>query len=905
MALAAMLLPADDEEMATGFVGRAVELGRLAEALRTAGSGVPCIVHVHGAAGIGKTTLVRHFLAAQQGLAVLEASGDENETELPYGVLSQLTGEACPAERDAIAAGAGLLEHLGRLQDDGPVVLVLDDVQWADMLSLSAVTFALRRLRADQVLSIVIARDRAEAALPNGLRRLLQDDRTVRLSLGGLSAADLRAFGGPALSGAAAERLCAFTGGNVLHARELMERLPVGALNDLTRPLPAPHGFAALILARFAACGTHTRDFVGAASVLATPCPVGRIGALAGTEPLAAFEEAAGAGLLEERTTELGLCAAFPHPLVQVAIYQGLGVVARHRFHARATGQVTSELERLHHRVRAAAGPSPELADDLAAFARKEQRTGQWSSAGTHFVQAARLVDEPARRAGLIGEAVGPLVHAGRVEEAAELTRTLPPECPPEVRCFAQGVLAQVAGRSLQATRLLTEAWDRTDTTTDPGLAVRTAEQLAILTMMSSDAAEATKWAERALSATSAGLDTRIVRSVQVLALAALGFPEKALETTAHLPSAQTATPEGRDLLVGRGTVRSWAGDLDGAIGDLAGLLRGADRLSAFQRVVVHAHLGHALHLRGEWDDAVIHGEISTILAEEGDQVWMAGGARGLAALVPAKRGEWATAEHHVAEGHRAAGEILASRFYVAVAEGWLSASRGDSDRVLRVLLPILDLGARNGIDEPGSLDWRDLLSDALLSAGEIGKAEQILEPFERRALDRGRHMSLVRVWRAKGNLLAARQDFSGAAEAFERGVREAQRSPVPFDKAWLDLDYGCFLRRHGSRNAAAERLETAQRTFATLRASPYLERCGRELAACGGAAGMTSRPWNLTAREQAVARLVATGKSNQRTARELMLSVKTIEYHLGHVYAKLGVTNRAELAARFAAGGP
>lgn len=896
--------------MATTFVGRAAELDLLGEILQQVRAGTPRLVFVDGSAGVGKTTLVRRFLSVQSDLSVLAASGDDSEAELPYGMLSQLTEEPCPADRDTITAGIGLLERLGRLQDKGPIAVVLDDIQTADVSSLQAVTFVLRRLRADRVLSILTARELSEAAIPVGLRKLLQDERTTRIRLDGLTVADLRAFGRSAcdvaLSGAAAERLRTFTQGNPLHAGELMEHLSPEVLNDLTHPLPAPRGYASLVLARFAACGQAARDFVAAASVLFLPCPIDQIAKLAQTEPLAALDEAARAGLLEESHTRSGLGATFPHPLVQASIYQGLGVSARHRLHTQAAEFATRDLDRFHHRVRAATGPDLELALELDAFAQGEQRAGLWSTAGTHLTQAANLVQDVRQRARLIGEAIGTLVHAGRVEEAAELAHTLPAECPQQVRSFAEGVLAQIEGRSGEASRLLLDAWNRTDPAIDPALAVRTAEQLAIVTMMAADSAQATLWADRALTGPVAGIDTGIVRGMQVLATAAMGFPDKALDLTAHLPPAAAAVrTEDRDLLVGRGTVRSWVGDLDGAIDDLTGLLRSAQQLSAFQRVVAHAHLGNALHLAGRWDDALVHGEISTTLADECDQVWMAGGARGLAALVPAKRGDWATAEHHVSEGWRAVGEITASRFYVAVAEAWLATSRGDPARVLRVLLPLFELTPQDGLEEPGVLDWRDLLSDAHLALGEVSLAQDCLESFEQRALARGREPSLTRVCRAKGNLLAVRKDLAAAADAFERGLRHAGRARVPFDTAHLGLDYGCFLRRHGSRKAAAARLEAAKRIFDTLRALPYLERCARELAACGRVARGPQHKWDLTARELAVAKLVATGLSNQQVGRELMLSVKTIEYHLGHVFAKSGVTNRAELAAQFAASGP
>ena len=86
------------------------------------------------------------------------------------------------------------------------------------------------------------------------------------------------------------------------------------------------------------------------------------------------------------------------------------------------------------------------------------------------------------------------------------------------------------------------------------------------------------------------------------------------------------------------------------------------------------------------------------------------------------------------------------------------------------------------------------------------------------------------------------------------------------------------------------------------LRARPYVERCEQELAACGLAPAKRSvfDPSRLTAQELAVARLVAVGMSNRQVAAELFISIKTVQFHLTHIYAKLGVSSRAELAAHF-----
>jgi DNA-binding NarL/FixJ family response regulator len=112
---------------------------------------------------------------------------------------------------------------------------------------------------------------------------------------------------------------------------------------------------------------------------------------------------------------------------------------------------------------------------------------------------------------------------------------------------------------------------------------------------------------------------------------------------------------------------------------------------------------------------------------------------------------------------------------------------------------------------------------------------------------------------------------------------------------------HGQILRRHGRRRAAADELTRARDAFADLGARPALERCERELVACGltPAKRGASAHADLTPQEQAVASLVASGRSNREVAAELLLSVKTVEVHLTRIYSKLGVSSRAQLAAR------
>ena len=124
----------------------------------------------------------------------------------------------------------------------------------------------------------------------------------------------------------------------------------------------------------------------------------------------------------------------------------------------------------------------------------------------------------------------------------------------------------------------------------------------------------------------------------------------------------------------------------------------------------------------------------------------------------------------------------------------------------------------------------------------------------------------------------------------------------MPFERALLELAYGQALRRQGKRRAAAAQLQAAQERLDILGARPYLERCRQELVACGLSPGdrRDFDPSRLTPQELAVARLVAAGSSNRQVAGQLFVSVKTVQFHLTHIYTKLGVSSRAELGALF-----
>ncbi len=681
------------------FVGRQPTLTSLRRRLEQARAGEPRLVLIEGPAGIGKTTLVRRFLEEAAERCVLRASGEEAEANLPFGVLAQLlaaapttppgpaaVGVAGEGTVDPLAAGAVLLDLLGELQRTDPVVVVVDDLHWADQPSLRALTFALRRLRVDRVLTLVLTREVADARLPEGLRRLLTDDQTLRLRLGGLEAEELRALSGRLghrpLSMWAAARLRAHTHGNPLHARALLEQIPAEAFVDPQVPLPAPRSFALLVLARLAACSADVQELVAAASVLGMRCRLHQAAALAKLDdPLPAVEQAVAAGLLVEQPATLTV--GFPHPLVHAAIYQQLGPARRAGLHTRAAGLSDDEPARLRHRVRAASGPDAALAADLARAGRRHTTVGAWASAAEQLATAARLASGRADHEQLTLEAIECQVLTGDIADPAGLTARLRTFRTTGWRSYILARLALVAGRLAETEVLLRDAWQRCDPATDPALGARIAGQLAGLCTLQLRGQDAADWADLALRLAPEQTATDLVHDVLLVGRGISGHADTALAAVATLPDPAVASVAELDTLLGRGLLRTWTDDLAGARQDLAGVLAAAHDQSVAFRLLAAAMLGQAEYRLGCWDDAVVHCDLAVSIAADADQTWFGPFYHAMACLVRAARGQWELATAHAEAAQLGAVPgYLAYIGYAATATAHLARARGQPEAV-------------------------------------------------------------------------------------------------------------------------------------------------------------------------------------------------------------------------------
>ncbi len=910
------------------IVGREADTARLQGALDAARAGHASVAVVTGPAGIGKTSLWRAVLSGTRGpsrqdVLVVVATGDEAETDLAHGVVDQLVRQAPLDDRtraalaagpgaDPVQVGAALVALVDELLLDHTLAVVVDDAQWADEASLRALTFAARRLEGDRVFLCVTCRDDATDRLPPGLLRLARAPG-VRLDLGALDLAAVgelarRAYGRPVAPRVAA-RLLAHTGGNPLHTRALLDELPLDVLASAEpSSLPVPRSYASLVLAQVARCGEGARDLVAALAVLGRPAPVPDVARVAGCgDPLAAVDELVACGLVELRTRPEGTVVAFPHGLVGASIAADLSPSRRSALHA-AAATATAGDEALGHRLAAALGPDADLVDTVRRRAGALIAAGAPVMAGRHLLAAAPLASAPDERAGLVALAAAHLSMAGAPVDG--LVDEVAAGRAGALRSCVLGRAALAAGDPGGAERLLVDAWERARTAA-PGddarpLAAPVADLLGILALHRQDAGAIVTWARRALEA---GSRSGLSATLGAHGLALEGrFAEAEAEMTGLL--AGDPAPELRaDALLGRGVVRVWANDLEGAAADLAAVDTDAGAPhSLLARVDVRSYRAEAAFRAGRWAEALDLAEsTASIVDDSGDPMFVAL-PHAVAVFVLAGLGRPTEAQAHLdaAWANVETTGLLPARLWSTHASLRLAVGVGDHDEVVRTG----DAVVADGLDAfpEGIHHWRAAYVDGLLALGRVDDAAAVASALADDVAQRADVSVAADAARAAGAVAAAQGDHAVAWQAFDAGLALDPVGSRPYERGRLELAAGAHQRRVGSRRAAAALLEQAMARFDALGAMPWVSRCAQEAAACGLRPRRRSVPAvgdeALTSQERLVARLVAQGGTNREVAAELVISTKTVEHHLGRVYAKLGLRSRTELAARLAADG-
>ena len=815
---------------------------------------------------------------------------------------------------EPVGVGARVLEVLEDLEQKAPVVIVVDDAHWADIDSLRTLLFLARRFVGERVLTVLAHRGEVPSRLPEGIHRMAggRTGKTIRLAplpvgeIQGLAAA----LGVQRLSARAARRLHTHTEGNPLYVTALFSpRCPRTAGEAGNRCSPRPTPSPIRIVARLDACSPSARRLIEAGAVLGTTTSLtlaARLGDV--PDPVDALDEAVEIGVLQVRREDAGVRdVTFSHPLVRAAVYEQLGPARRVQMHAMAAGLVDDTASALRHRVMAVNPPDPVLVADLDSFARHEASLGAWAASAWALVEGSRLSPERPDRERRLLQAVDAMIGAGDLLQAEAFAQETVAFAPGPLRNAALGYLAVLRGQADDAERLLHAAWDSARSTADAALRAAVAQRLALHNVGRLRGTDVVEWARRSIELSTTTDPVRV--EAQALLGLGLGWQGQLQEGLRAYGSVldeladDRASPPPERVRMAQGWLRLVGDDVAGAHQSLATTAPTALRAGSV-RIAVWSYvwLARAGFLLGRWDEAAADADRAVALLEESGHAWLRPLARFAAAAVPAARGEWAAAEEHARGAAARSTDYELMVVAAAMAQAQVPAAQGDHDGVLRALQPIVALTDRRGVDEPGFWPWQELYGDALVGAGRVDEADAFLRAHEEAAAERGRGSMIAGLARVRGRVEAAHGRLPAAEAAFGKALAELGQLPLPFQHALVELAYGQVLRRAGQRRAAADHLQAAHDEMAALRARPYLERCERELAACGLAPAKRSDfdPSRLTGQELAVARLVAVGMSNRQVASELFVSIKTVQFHLTHIYAKVGVGSRAELAAHF-----
>ncbi len=903
------------------LLGREQERQKIGQVLAQARSGASAALALVGEPGIGKTALLDYAAGQATGMLLLRARGIESEAQIPFGSLLELIRPALvlldqiPAPQaaalesalalrpgsaqDRFAVGAATLSLLAAYAEQGPVAVLVDDAQWLDGSSAQALLFAFRRLMADSVAVLVAVRD--------GEPSLLDGADLPMLRLTGLTSDEAGALM-PGLAAESARRLHLATAGNPLALLELAA--------DAADVVLAPEGAPVLVSAGISSAFLHRAGQLDQAArqalVLAAASDTGDLATLNRAAArldidLAALAAAENAGLL---TLHAGT-VEFRHPLARSAVYADAPAEQRRAAHrALAAALPDRDVDRrAWHLAAATAGPDEAASAALAQAARRSRDRSAYVTAAAAFERAGRLAADSERRGWLLWQAAEAAWLAGLTGRAVALldeARALAgqPRTLVEIDRLA-GHIAMLRGPVMRGHAILTEAAGRAD----PEQAVTMLAEAAFACLLAGKPAEMLAAAERARACQPAGPSVR----ARFLAATALGtariFGGDAGAGTDALKEAVTlaeGSAEVRDDL----RLLPWL-----ALVPLFLRETGTGRSlleHALQTARTHAAVGvlpFALNLiardqatSDRWAVAeATYREAIDLARESGQQAALAFGISGLAWL-QARRGR-------EQECRAAAAEALAlchglglglHEIWATAALGELELGLGDAAGAVAHFEHQQHLLADLAITDPDLSPAAELV-DGYLKLSRTADAQRVAGEFSAAAEAKGQPWPLARALRCQGMLAAD----AGFAADFERAVALHEQTPDVFEAARTRLAFGERLRRSRNRVLAREQLRAAADTFDALDARPWAERARAELAATGE----TRQPRDastidvLTPQELQIALLLTGGKTTRETAAALFLSPKTVEYHLRHIYQRLGIHSRDELAQRLRPG--
>jgi DNA-binding CsgD family transcriptional regulator len=874
---------------------------------------------LEGEPGIGKSTVWAAGVeeARDRGGRVLVSRPAEAERGLAHVGLGDLFGDvldefasALPAPRrralevallvddpggDAVdprALGIATVNGIQLLAREGPLTLAVDDLQWLDASSADALAFAARRLSARE-LRLLLARRIAPGGEPSPIERAVPPERACRLRLGPLSVGALHRLLRDRLERPVARqtllRIHERSGGNPFFALELARSL--GADADPTRPLAVPQTLEELVRTRVSALPSATREALALAAALGSPSDaiLARAGVTAEM-----LEPAFRAGVVEREDATI----RFTHPLLSSVLYWDPGT-DRQRVHERIAAVVDDPLLHARHMALATDVPDPGVAsllDGAVALARDRGASAVAAELAEHSLRLTPPKEDGERRRRALA--------AARAHHVAGEW--------PRARAIATELLAEIPGGPPRAEALILlaelETVDRAVELLEEGLAEaagRPALQSLILCRLA--------WAERFRKGYVRALgDARAAFDL------ADGVGDLALRGRAHVVQAVLGwiagvgdAPPLPERMHDIATAVGGAQVVQEATFALVGTLAAEGRSDHARRLLEDEHREWAERdepraSRAQWGLAWIEfwagrWELAAAYASGAQDVAVQYGLEVPQdhlpiALIAVHRGHLTLAREHSLRALALAEEQFALQPPQHLAIVGLSALwRGDVGEALPWLERAEAQAARLDWSEPMIRWWTADYVETLLGLERTADAIRVLERWEADAKRLGRTWALAQVTRCRGLVAAVDGEVADALVLLERAVEEHEGVRDPYGRARALLALGITRRRDRQKRPASDAVEAALAGFDTLGAAVWAARAREELGRIGG----RRREEGLTAAERRVAALVAEGRTNREVAAALFLGERTVASHLTHIYAKLGVRSRTELARK------
>ncbi|PXW30906.1 UNVERIFIED_CONTAM: LuxR family transcriptional regulator [Williamsia faeni] len=877
-------------------VGRDRELGALAAQLAATATDGALIVAVRGDNGIGKSTLVQ-ALADRHSGPVWSATTAPWETSSPGAVLHQLFQQDLSG--NPLDVATQIVDHVtAATASTNQGLVIIDDAEQSDELSLQALTTAVRHHCGVPMLVVLTFTDPTASAVD------LASDIIVLCGLDSAAIGELARSRGVVVHPAMVPALAVHTGGNPRYVAALLDEVPAHVWTHPGAALPAPSPVVSRVRKQLDDCGPQGRSLVEALAILGERGSFTEAAALADSKtPLIAIDEGKAAGLLiDAPEPSRSHTAVIRDRITRVAVLDIMGAAAAGRAHLRAADVVDDPVRSLIHRVSATATPDRALADATDALARERGNAGAWAEAAGLFREAFRLSTDRSLREDRLIRTADALVAAGDIAAALALVPDLEALTETALRDAVLAYLAIVRGRAAEAEIRMNRAWDIVDSATDPASAALIAQRHVLHSLSRCGGVEVVEWADRALSLAQPDSPAAIeAEAIRGLGLASSGRPDLADDAYRNLEQRVHPGVQAQRVSLGRGWLQLANDDVDGARTNLETAVATA-HMGGSARISMWAYgwLARLQFLTGDWDQALHTVADGRQLAESSGIVLATPLLEWTAAQVHVLRGSWDLAGDALRAAEAVTQDYEIMRAPALIARAQIAEANADYGAVIRALDPVRAMSPGTALAQPGFWPWADVLANALVVDGQLATAESFLDSQEELARQAGHRSTQARLGYARGRLLGATGDLHGARRAFENSLTLLDGLPLRYDLARINFAYGQTLRRAGKRRSADPVLAAARDIYASLGATTYVERCDRELRAGGVNATLSRSDVELTPQEEAVTRLVAQGLSNKEVAAELYVSPKTVQYHLTRIYSKLGVRSRVDLANRY-----